>query len=97
MRTGRNGRSGRGGGVGDRKRPEGTSGVLAALLIAPRTFCYCVCSRCLRELFYTYPGESCPFCDAPVYFVEGVLPAGAGRPEINLRGAARASHNVIGG
>jgi hypothetical protein len=61
----------------NRKRPFGSSGVLAALLIAPRSFAYCVCMGCLRDLFYTYPGEECPHCGAAVTaeaYVEGEMP-----------------------
>lgn len=67
--------------MSDRKRPRGSSGVLAALLIAPRTFCYCVCMSCLRDLFYTYVGETCPHCGAVLTaecYVEGELPDASG-------------------
>lgn len=61
----------------DRKKPRGSSGVLAALLISPRTFSFCVCPGCMRNLYYTYVGESCPGCGTritPEYHVEGEIP-----------------------
>lgn len=59
----------------NRKRPRGSSGVLAALLIAPRDFGYTFCAPCNRKLFYTYVGEKCPFCEAVVTaFTVGSLP-----------------------
>lgn len=62
-----------------RKRPLGSSGVLAALLISPREFAYAVCGACSRRLYYTYAGEDCPFCGAAVTeFVEGRLPEARG-------------------
>jgi hypothetical protein len=75
----------------NRKRPFGSSGVLAALLIAPRTFSFCVCMGCLRDLFYTYPGEECPHCGAAVTaecYVEGELPAQADGHRLDLRASA---------
>lgn len=73
----------------NRKRPFGSSGVLAALLIAPRSFAYYICSGCMRTLFYTYAGETCPFddCGALVtaeFYVEGYMPDARGR-EIDFR------------
>lgn len=65
-----------------RTKPRGSSGALAALLISPRTFSFCVCARCMRNLFYTYVGEDCPHCGAvvtPDYYVEGEMPDARGR------------------
>jgi hypothetical protein len=61
----------------NRKKPHGSSGVLAALLISPRTFSFCVCPGCMRDLYYTYVGELCPVCGTlvtPEYHVEGEMP-----------------------
>jgi hypothetical protein len=71
----------------DRKKPFGASGILAALLISPREFLYANCAPCERTLFYTYAGESCPFCGTIVEdFQEGAIPSaslnnGNGKPE----------------
>jgi len=68
----------------DRKKPFGSSGILAALVIAPRDFLYAVCGSepCAlatdgegRKLFYTYAGEECPHCDVVVTnWITGELP-----------------------
>jgi hypothetical protein len=76
----------------DRKRPRGSSGVLAALLIAPRTFSFCVCQNCLHSLYYTYVGEECPHCGARVTaecYVEGELPEQANRLKLDFRARGR--------
>jgi hypothetical protein len=58
-----------------RRRPAYSSGAAASLLIAPRTFSYVLCWVCLRDLFFTYVGEDCPFCETPVVdFIAGDLP-----------------------
>lgn len=75
----------------NRQRPRGSSGVLAALLIAPRSFSFCVCQGCLHMLFYTYVGEECPFCDALVTaesYVEGELPEQANGHRLDFRAVA---------
>lgn len=59
----------------DRRKPHLASGILAALLLAPRDFAYTLCDSCQRKLFYIYPGELCPHCNARVkHFVEGQFP-----------------------
>ena len=70
--------------IGDRKKPFGSSGILAALLIAGREFLYAVCGSepCAmatdgkgRELYYTYEGEECPHCGVVVTnWITGNLP-----------------------
>ena len=64
---------------GFRRRPGGPGdGVLAALLISPRDFLYTRCAGCNLNLYYTYPGEPCPFCDRTVGgFITGRLPTAA--------------------
>ena len=59
----------------DRRKPLDGNGALAALLVAPRDFCFTYCEHCNRNLYYTYRGEPCPFCGAVVtWFVKGNLP-----------------------
>lgn len=74
---------------GNRKRPLGSSGALAALLISPRAFGYFICKGCMRDLFYTYEGEECPFCGAVVdWYVEGGISGGRGRARVDFRARA---------
>lgn len=71
----------------DRKRPFGSSGVLASLYISPRTYAFFVCPRCLRELYFTLAGETCPLefggaeCGALItaeHYVQGEMPDARG-------------------
>lgn len=59
----------------DRKKPRGASGALAGLLISPRTWSYFVCGGCMRDLFFTHEGETCPHCEcSELWYVEGEMP-----------------------
>lgn len=73
-----------------RRLPRSASRVLAWLMVAPREFLTTFCERCRRSLYYTYPGETCPFCDTEVgAFVEGRIPVLDDRP--GSEGAAEIS------
>lgn len=78
----------------NRKQPFKAVGVLAAILISPRNFLYTNCEKCERTLYYTYAGESCPFCGTVVTdFQRGQLPKtengnGRGKQSFDLRDKA---------
>lgn len=55
----------------NRKIPQGR-GALRALLVAPRTFAFYVCmGGCMRSLYFTFAGETCPFDDCGVPGADG--------------------------
>lgn len=73
-----------------RKLPMSASRVLAWLLVAPRDFLTTFCEKCRRTLYYTYVGETCPFCEAAVEMAfEGRVPIADDRP--GAEGAAEIS------
>lgn len=58
-----------------RTKPALASGFVASLLISGRSWHYTVCTGCGQKLFYTYVGETCPYCAVEVtVFVEGEVP-----------------------
>jgi hypothetical protein len=63
--------------MADRKKRFGSlsSGALACLMFAPRDFFYVMCGPCGRLLYFTYPGEACPFCGKVITeFIAGDVP-----------------------
>jgi hypothetical protein len=63
------------------------NGALAALMVAPREFCYTHCVPCNRNLYYTEKGEACPFCGTIVeIFVAGDIPNKASLTALGMDG-----------
>lgn len=72
--------------------PNGHRGAIATLLIAPRTWSYYICGACLRELYFTYAGESCPHCDSTdLWYDEGGLPGERGGLRKEFRAEAHST------